>query len=222
MKQLRIAVPALPWANIGNYLRALEHLNAKGVVVYGIRDVNDYDGLLLPGGWDADPALYGQPNTACEGVNRALDDLQMHALDVFTAARKPVLGICRGLQMINVFFGGSLIQDLPTSARHQRDEGSNRDKAHATRATPGCVLYRLYGERFATNSAHHQAVDRPGAGIEAVQWSDDGVVEGIEHRSLPVWGVQWHPERMCFENARADTVDGSKLIRFFLSECGRD
>lgn len=222
MRQLRIAIPALPWANIGNYLRALEHLNARGVVVYGIRDVNDYDGLLLPGGWDADPALYGQPNTACEGVNRALDDLQMHALDVFTTARKPVLGICRGLQMINVFFGGSLIQDLPTSARHDWDEGDNRDKAHMTRATPGCFLERLYGERFPTNSAHHQAVDRPGDGIVAVQWSDDGVVEGIVHTSLPVWGVQWHPERMCFENARADTVDGSKLIKMFLSECGRD
>lgn len=222
MKELKIAVPALPWADIANYLNALSHLNAKGAVLYGIRDASDYDGLLLPGGWDADPALYGQPNHACEGVNRELDKLQMRALDEFVKAGKPVLGICRGLQMIDIYFGGSLIQHISTASAHSRDEGVPEDKVHLSRAIKGSFLERLYGDFFATNSSHHQAIAELGEGLEAVQWAEDGVIEGIVHQTLPVWGVQWHPERMCFENARADTVDGSKVIEMFLNACGRD
>ena len=216
---LRIAVPALPWADIANYLRALGHLNAKGVVLYGIEKTDDYDGLLIPGGWDADPALYGQQNRACEGVNQELDRLQMRSLELFTAAKKPVLGICRGEQMINIFFGGTLIQHIETAADHVYNKELSTDRTHMTRAERGSFLEKLYGERFPTNSSHHQAVDRLGDGLRAVQWSEEGVIEGIEHETLPVWGVQWHPERMCFEHRRADTVDGSRVIDMFLNRC---
>lgn len=219
MNTLRIAVPALPWSDVANYLNALKHLGAKGAVIYGIGDVSSYDGLLIPGGWDADPALYGQENRACEGVNRELDELQMRALEAFTQARKPIFGICRGLQMINIFFGGTLIQHIPTAGDHTRDREHDRDRAHMTHAAPGSFLAELYGERFVSNSSHHQAVGQLGEGLEAVQWSEDGVVEGLRHRTLPVWGVQWHPERMCFEHARPDTVDGSKVIEMFLNYC---
>ena len=216
---LNIAVPVLPGADIANYLRALEHLGAKGVVFHAPDGIEACDGLLLPGGWDADPALYGQENTACQGVNRELDRLQMRALEAFARAEKPVLGICRGLQMINVGFGGTLIQHLPTAADHSRDAGSDQDKVHQTRAEAGSFLDALYGARFTTNSSHHQAVDRLGEGLRAVQWADDGVVEAIVHDRLPVWGVQWHPERMCFEHRRADTVDGARVIDMFLQKC---
>lgn len=222
MTKLKIAVPALPWADIANYLNALTHLDAKGAVLYGLRDASDYDGLLLPGGWDADPALYGQPNHACEGVNRELDQLQMRALDAFVRAKKPVLGICRGLQLINIYFGGSLIQHISTADVHSRDAGVPEDKVHLSRALKGSFLDGLYGDVFAINSSHHQAVAELGAGLRAVQWSEDGIVEGIVHESLPVWGVQWHPERMCFEKARRDTVDGAKVIEMFLNACRGD
>lgn len=219
MSTLRIAVPALPWADIANYLRALGHLGAKGVVLYGIEDVKSYDGLLIPGGLDVDPALYGQQNLACEGVNQELDRLQMKSLALFTEAKKPVLGICRGEQMINIFFGGSLIQHIDAAADHVYNKELADDRTHMTHAAPGSFLEKLYGERFPTNSSHHQAADRLGAGLRAVQWSEEGVVEGIEHEILPVWGVQWHPERMCFERARPDTVDGAKVIEMFLNAC---
>lgn len=216
---IRIALPVQPGANIANYLRALEHLGAEGAVIHDIGDAAGYDGLLLPGGWDADPALYGQEIRGSMGIDPALDALQLKALALFTKAEKPVLGICRGIQMIDVFFGGTLIQHLPTSHLHNRDEGSPEDKVHLTRAAAGSFLERLYGARFATNSSHHQAADRLGDGLRAVQWSDDGVIEGIEHESLPVWGVQWHPERMSFELSRPDTVDGAKVIEMFLQKC---
>ena len=121
---IRIALPVQPGANIANYLRALKHLGAEGAVIHDIGDAAGYDGLLLPGGWDADPALYGQENRGSMGIDPALDALQLKALALFTKAEKPVLGICRGIQMIDVFFGGTLIQHLPTSHLHSRDEGS--------------------------------------------------------------------------------------------------
>ena len=217
---LEIAIPVMAGANIANYLNALSALGAEGVMTDG-HDAAGFDGLLLPGGWDADPSLYGEENAGSLHINRALDDMQLRALDVFLGAGKPVFGICRGLQMMNVFFGGTLIQDIPAEQGHHRAEGSPRDSVHVTTAEQGSFLDRLYGPRFAVNSSHHQSVDRAGEGLRAVQWSDDGIVEGVEHASLPVWGVQWHPERMCFAHARNDTVDGSAVICMFLNECQR-
>lgn len=221
MYTLSIALPALPWGSTANYLDALNRLDARGAVIYDIESVARYDGLLIPGGWDADPALYGEPNVACQGVNQELDALQLKALRMFVKAEKPVLGICRGEQLINVFFGGSLIQDLPTAGTHSRDPGKNTDKVHGTHAEPSSYLEALYGADFPVNSSHHQGVSRLGEGLKIVQRADDGVVEGIVHERLPLWGVQWHPERMCFKHARADTVDGAALLRMFLKECER-
>ena len=201
-------------------------LSALGALPVGVGadvDAEGFDGLLLPGGGDIAPSRYGQADAGCLYVDPALDDMQFAALGAFVKAGRPVLGICRGHQLVNVYFGGTLIQHLPESPAHSRDTGDAGDKVHPTRAKEKSFLYDLYGPRFATNSAHHQAVDRPGEGLQAVQWSEDGVVEGIAHRTLPVWGVQWHPERMCFAHARADTVDGAKVIEMFLNRCrGRD
>ena len=223
MERLRIAVPGLPEAKAHNYMDAMAHLGAEAVLVQTACGPEGFDGLLIPGGWDADPALYGEENVACRGVDPALDQLQLRILDAFVKAGKPVLGTCRGHQMINVYFGGSLIQHVPTPHIHTRDEDSTSDKAHLTQAEKGSFLEELYGERFSVNSAHHQAVKRLGEGLRIVQRSDDGIVEGIVHRDLPVWGVQWHPERMCYACARSDTVDGSALFEMFLNRCrGRD
>ena len=94
-----------------------------------------------------------------------------------------------------VALGGTLVQHLPTAAAHAWEETTG-DKCHMVRAAPGSFLAGLYGERFAVNSAHHQAADRLGSGLRAVQWAEDGVVEALCHRRLPVWAVQWHPEEL--------------------------
>ena len=163
-----------------------------------------WDALLLPGGGDLEPWRYGQENTASRGLEPERDQAELALLQEFTAAGKPVLGVCRGLQTINVFFGGTLAQDIPG---HGALDG--RDRLHNVRTAPS-FLRALCGESLTVNSAHHQAADRLGSGLRAVQWAGDGVAEALCHRRLPVWAVQWHPERL------GDLRLGRRLLGAFL------
>ena len=128
----------------------------------------------------------------------------------------PVLGICRGHQVVNVWAGGDLIQDLGPALGpfHQREEG---DLVHLICTAPGSRLGSWYGGLFPVNSNHHQGVGRLGQGLRATAWSEGGVVEGMEHERLPLWTVQFHPERM---EAGGGTVDGGVIFRRFLALCG--
>ena len=218
---LRIAIPLPEGVRYANYFNALSHLGAEGVHMTAPEDTSSFDGLLLPGGGDIEPERYGQALAGSVEIDPKLDDLQFTALDRFVKAGKPVLGICRGHQVINVYFGGTLIQHLPQSPVHRRDPGVPADKVHGVCVREGSWLEKLYGSEFQVNSSHHQAVDRPGEGLEIDACSLDGVAEALHHQTLPVLSVQWHPERMCFENARDDTVDGSLVISKFLSLCGK-
>lgn len=178
----------------------------------------DADGFLIPGGWDINPALYHEENTASLNINDELDYFQMQAVCYAVSHKIPILGICRGMQLLNVYFGGSLIQNIPNTDRHARDKGSQTDKVHPVTALPGTYAAALYGkERFFVNSSHHQAVGRLGSGLRAVMYSDDHLIEGICHESLPVIGVQWHPERMTGALRRVDTEDGRPVFEKFLS-----
>ena len=215
---LRIALPVPDLRDYPNYVAALTALSAEGVAVGGDVDLTGFDGLLLPGGGDIDPARYGQANIASEGIKPALDQMQFGALDAFVKAGKPVLGICRGHQLVNVYFGGTLIQHLEQSEAHSR-RGGSEDRVHDTTAVPGGALCKLYGQRFAVNSSHHQGVDAVGKGLVITQRAADGVIEGLAHETLPILTVQWHPERMCLAHAREDTVDGSWLFQYFLEKC---
>nr|WP_325222848.1 type 1 glutamine amidotransferase [uncultured Oscillibacter sp.] len=192
-----------------NYRRWVE--SAGGRAVFG--DASDgqgrkWDALLLPGGGDLEPWRYGQENTASRGLEPERDEAELRLLQEFTALGKPVLGVCRGLQTINVFFGGTLAQDVPGHGAWE--EG---DRLHGVRTAPS-PLRPLWGERMTVNSAHHQAADRLGSGLRAVQWTGDGVVEALCHERLPVWAVQWHPERL------GDRSPGRRLMGAFL-EGGR-
>ena len=183
------------------YWRALENAGARPRCE-GVPE--DCAALLLPGGGDMEPWRYGQPNTASRNLEPERDALELALLDRFTALQKPVLGICRGMQSINVFFGGALLQDIPG---HTQIDGV--DRLHAVRTAPG-IFAALGAERV--NSAHHQALDRVGVGLRVEQWAADGVIEAICHERLPVWGVQWHPERL-------DAPAGERLFRAFLDLC---
>ena len=187
-------------ARYENYRRAVEA--AGGQALFGLETEPAADALLLPGGGDLAPWRYGQENTASRGLEPERDAAELALLDRFTAAGKPVLGICRGLQTINVFFGGTLLQDIPG---HSAECG--RDRMHPVRSAG--LFARLLGERGSVNSAHHQAAGRLGSGLEAAQWSPEGVTEALVHRRLPVWAVQWHPERL-------ERRKGLGLFRAFL------
>lgn len=162
-------------------------------------DPEDCDFLLLPGGGDLEPQRYGQENTASYGLEPERDRVELELIDRFVALRRPIFGVCRGMQVINVFFGGTLIQDIQG---HRAVDGSDRYHRVKSSASP---LRDLCGESCIVNSAHHQAVDQIGTGLEAVQWTADGTIEALCHRSLPIWGVQWHPERL-------DTTIGNRVI----------
>ena len=184
------------------YAEALR--NAGAEIRYG--DLSGCGALLLPGGGDIDPARYGQENRGSTDIDRERDELEFGLLREALARRLPVLGVCRGCQLLNVAFGGTLHQDIP-------DHGpiDEKDRLHPSRCADP-VLTGLYGESFIVNSWHHQAVDRLGEGFRAVQWAPDGVVEAIRHEELPLFGVQWHPERL------REPTDGWRLIARWLAD----
>lgn len=183
-----------------------------------------YDGLLLAGGGDIHPSRFGQENRGSEEIDRTRDQAELDLTAAYLESGKPILGICRGHQVLNVALGGTLRQDIGPELRqfHAGDPNTDEDKVHPVRAAAGSLLYNLYGPVFSVNSSHHQALDRLGEGLVAVQWSESGIVEGIQHRTLPVIGVQFHPERMCCRSRRPDAVDGAFLLRHFLALCRGD
>ena len=129
----------------------------------------------------------------------------------------PVFGICRGIQSINVLCGGSLHQHMPETPVHR--SGTKEDLVHPVTATPESLLGKLYGEKFCVNSFHHQAVNVLGDGLRATAFWENTYIEAFEHESLPIYGFQFHPERMCCSHARPDTVDGTKIFEYFIGLC---
>ena len=208
MKSVAIAGYA---ENVKNYIAALEAVGLAPIVAEAAR----CGGLLLPGGGDIDPARFGQPDRGSRDIDPALDEAQLAILDDFVRAAKPVLGICRGHQVINVYFGGDLIQDLPTAQAHTAR--AHADSVHPIALRPGALLRGMYGSAPVVNSAHHQGLGALGRGLIAAASSPDGVNEAAEHESLPILGVQFHPERMAFAHARSDTADGRLIFEWFQS-----
>ena len=203
------------WGDAGKYGNYIAAIQAVGGEVCLSRDLEDADScgaLLLPGGGDLEPWRYGQSKIASRGLEPERDLAELTLLDMACRRGWPVLGICRGLQTINVFFGGTLHQDIPG---HTAVEG--RDRLHQVRTAPSFLL-ALYESRPVVNSAHHQAVALLGSGLDALQWTEDGVIEAFAHRTAPIWAVQWHPERLRGPWARSGAADGALLFRAFLAQ----
>ncbi len=160
-------------------------------------------GLVLSGGIDIDPSLYGEERHPAVGklnkLNRARDEFELTLLREALAADLPVLAICRGHQLLNVCFGGALLQHVESNAHSWKKDEPVTSAFHEVELASGTKLAEIYqSDRIVTNSRHHQAVtpDRVPQGLLIAGASDDGLVEGLEsaaHRW--VVGVQWHPER---------------------------
>lgn len=176
------------------------------------------DGLILCGGGDIHCAQYGQEDRGSHPPDLERDRAELALFRAFFAAGKPILGICRGLQLINVALGGTLIQDLPRALRdlHTSPQG---DLVHTVRARPGSLLHRLYGPDFSVNSAHHQAIDRLGEGLTVSAWAEQDIPEALQWEDRRIFAVQFHPERMSFARRRPDTVDGEAVFHTFVEIC---
>lgn len=156
------------------------------------------DGLLFTGGQDVDPALYGEPAAEfCKELCPARDLLERNMLRSAMEARLPILGICRGLQLINAVLGGTLWQDLPSQRPGSRKHRMERpyDRAEHSVALSG-PLADLYGaDSLGVNSCHHQGIKALAPGLEPMAIAEDGLIEAFRHPGLPfLWAVQWHPE----------------------------
>jgi putative glutamine amidotransferase len=157
------------------------------------------DALVLAGGEDIAPELYGVARGyPAEGPHaERADAAQIALVRRALAQRTPLLGICRGLQIVNVALGGTLVPDLGPEAEHvdAAAPAHRRMHRHEVVLTAGSALGGLFGaEALAVQSAHHQAVDLLGPGLRVVARAEDGVVEAVEHAEAPILGVQWHPE----------------------------
>ncbi len=170
------------------------------------------DGLLLPGGTDIEPSLYGADSeTDVYPPEPERDDLELGLYKEAVDRRLPVLGICRGQQVVNVGAGGTLHQDVPP---HSAFDLPAETEFHEVRFEAGSTLRELYGPTAWVNSLHHQAVDAVGEGLRVTAWADDGMAEGLEHTSLPIVCVQWHPEMM-------PTRDTDPVFRWLVDAAGR-
>lgn len=204
-----------------NYVSSVLAAGGQPVAAYCAQFSLDYDGLLLTGGGDIEPALYAPSNEGSESIDYDRDLAELELFGAFLALNKPVLGICRGHQIINVGLGGTLRQHIGDDLCrfHRRTPDHEGDKVHSVYSLEDSWYRTTYGAVFSVNSSHHQALDQLGGGLKPVLWSESGIVEAVEHESFPLISVQFHPERMTGANARPDTVDGGPIFSRFLSLC---
>ena len=215
---------AYPWYGLRkNYCEVLIQAGAIPLPIpHTLNDVEIYGnllhGLLLTGGgFDIDPALYGETPHPTVTLNRSRTAFEMAMVKVMEAHQKPILGICGGHQLLNVVRGGSLIQDIPSEVSSPICHTQTQDRhqsAHTVTVIKNTQLHRLMQkECIAVNSVHHQAVKDVGQGLVVNARSEDGLIEGIEDPTLPCFmGVQWHPEFTV-------TPHDQQLFKYFVEAC---
>ncbi|HEX3511105.1 MAG TPA: gamma-glutamyl-gamma-aminobutyrate hydrolase family protein [Solirubrobacteraceae bacterium] len=193
-----------------NYLTAIQRAGGLALMIPPDRELIEdpdqvlelLDGLILAGGVDIDPAAYGaEPHPETEkDIRRERDDTEIALVRRALELDLPVLGICRGMQVINVALGGTLLQHVPDKvghSEHRRTPGTFADSDHSVHLAPGSLVARAAGEEIhRTKSHHHQAVQQIGEGLEVTGWATlDELPEAIEAPERRfVLGVQWHPE----------------------------
>ena len=165
-------------------------------------------GLLVPGGEDVTPALYGEdPLRQVTFMNEEKDRMELALIRGAVDRGMPVFGICRGIQLLNVCFGGTLYQDLPAQypgvLGHAQDMAIRGQLTHRVTLEPDSLLEKLLGgEPLSVNSYHHQAVRTPAPGFTVTARAADGVIEGVEDPERNLYAVQWHPEDLVESHPR--------------------
>lgn len=212
----------------GAYCRAVQKVGGIPVLLPAIprmeRPLSSFcQGLLLSGGGDFDPGFFGEaPHSALGTVDYERDCWEINLIRKARREGLPILGICRGMQAINIALGGSLYQDLPSQYPESGKDGlvehsqsiPGDQVTHRVKIAESSLLYKIVeSTEIWTNSHHHQAVKGTAPGLEITAWSDDGVIEGIEGKDDRfLLGVQWHPERL-------STPESHRLFAAFVRAC---
>lgn len=192
MMRLELFETSAKWFLNKTYVDAIEKL---GWSIFPVsthaslqRAVQICDALLIPGGYDVHSYyLHECVEEACTYYKYPIDHFDFYGIDQFYHAQKPILGICRGMQMLNVYFKGTLLQDIDCDKHAPLYE-------HPVDASHRSFLKQLYPSTFTVNSYHHQVIGKLGENIQASAFSKENYVEAIEHKNGSMLGVQWHPE----------------------------
>ncbi len=190
-----------------NYILSILDAGGMPVVIPISEDVSRctayvdlIDGLLVPGGEDVSPRLYGEdPVCMVRDTCYEKDMFECELVRLAAKAGKPIFGICRGQQVINTAFGGTLIQDIPSQVGltvcHSQAGERRSEMTHSIRCKQGSIVHQVLGEeKYYVNSFHHQCVKELAPGFIATAWASDGVVEAMESKDGKIWSVQFHPE----------------------------
>lgn len=201
------------------YVRAIKKAGGLAILIapLDISDVSEIaeflSGLVISGGRDIPPELYGeQPHqsTNTDEAVRQRAEFEIELVKAMVELNKPILGICYGCQLLNVAFGGTLIQDIPS---HRLS--TSQFSEHEVEVEPSSLLCNwIQEQKIFVKSSHHQAVDKVGKGLKVVAWASDGVIEAIEFNDgKPIVGVQWHPE------AQLEAQHAWRLFNAFVQTC---
>jgi len=193
------------WVINQNYMDALIKANAIPFLIVPqpkaslVALIDCCDGILIPGGGDIDPSYYSQSNSASIHIDQEIDQLDFDVLQLAQQKQIFVLGICRGLQAINVYLKGSLIQDIATLTQSTIDHSSSSTlnqpyHGHTIQTLPNSLCAQICVNEIEVNSYHHQAIQTLSPFLIATAWSKDGIIEAVEGQGF--FAVQWHPERM--------------------------
>ncbi|WP_369282321.1 gamma-glutamyl-gamma-aminobutyrate hydrolase family protein [Oscillibacter sp. GMB15532] len=211
------------------YIQAIVHAGGTPLLLPVTGDpatANEYidllDGLLIPGGADVTPTLYGEDSVP--QVTYMLEDqdrLELALIHLASERQMPIFGICRGIQLLNVAFGGTLYQDIPSQCPgcigHSQDVSTRSQMTHRVQLVPGSLMEQLLGaEPLFVNSYHHQAIKELAPGFSVSACAADGVVEAFENEARHIYAVQWHPEEL------VDRYDRFRpLFRHLVEEAGK-
>ena len=201
----------------GLYEKAVEKAGGEPLSFHCPDPEMEFDALILAGGGDVDPVEFEERNKGSYDIDRPRDQAELALGSRCINENKPILGICRGHQVVNIALGGNIYQDMNDELVKLHGQGPDGEsKYHTIKVAQYTMLGDLYGTEMTVNSSHHQANRQFGQGLYRTAWDENGVIEAMQHGTLPIWTVQFHPEQMTGEHGEAD---GQKIFDFFLEQC---